>query len=391
MSAPTDLVAAVHALVVADPSADLAATTRRHAQALAPLLPHASADALVDEVLARTMGLGRLEPLLADPEVTEVMVVGGTTVWYERAGRLERAGVVLAPGEAEHLVERVVAPLGLRIDRTSPIVDARLADGSRVHAIVAPLAVDGTCVTIRRFGVRAAPLEEFAAPAVVGLLVWAVRAGCNVLVSGATSSGKTTLLNALAAHVEPGERIVTIEDAAELRLPGDHVVRLEARPPTAEGLGGATVRDLVRAALRMRPDRLVVGEVRGAEALDMVQAMSTGHDGSLSTCHASTPVEALRRVEAMVLQADAGLPLEAVREQLHGAVDLVVQVARGADGHRRVVEVAEVADLAELAHGEHRPRTTTLATGDRLVARPRRAPRRPDAPPPPSLRPKAAR
>jgi pilus assembly protein CpaF len=255
----------VHARVVDDASTDLASAARHHAAALAPLLADTALDDLVAGVLARAVGLGPLEPLLADPEVTEVMVNAGSEVWCERAGRLERANIVLLPGQAELIVERVVAPLGLRIDRTSPVVDARLADGSRVHAIVAPLAVDGTCVSIRRFAVRAVPLDAFAPEPVARLLRWAVAAGANLVVSGATSSGKTTLLNALAAHVPRHERVITIEDAAELRLPGDHVVRLEARPATAEGVGGASVRDLVRAALRMRPDRLVVGEVRGGE------------------------------------------------------------------------------------------------------------------------------
>ena len=241
-------------------------------------------------VVARVEGLGPLEPLLADPDVTEVMVNAGRDVWVERSGRLEPAGVALADGQADQLIERIVAPLGLRIDRTAPIVDARLGDGSRVHAVVAPLAIDGTCLCIRRFAARAWPLAAFASDEVVALLGWAVEARCNVVVSGATSSGKTSLLNALAGAVPRRERIITIEDAAELRLPGDHVVRLESRPATAEGVGAVTTRQLLRAALRMRPDRLVVGEVRGAEALDMVQALNTGHDGSLATCHANSAV-----------------------------------------------------------------------------------------------------
>jgi len=245
------------------------------------------------------------------------------------------------------LVERVVAPLGLRIDRTSPLVDARLPDGSRVNVIIPPLAIDGACITVRRFGTRAIALEELCAPDVAAMLRDAVRRRANIIVSGGTGAGKTTLLNALAAVIPDGERIVTVEDAAELRLPGSHVVRLEARPANADGVGAVTVRALVRNALRMRPDRIVVGEVRGAEALDMLQAMNTGHEGSLSTCHANSPADALRRVETMVLMDAADVPLAAIREQLVSALDLVVHMARGRDGSRRVVALAEVVDSAE--------------------------------------------
>jgi pilus assembly protein CpaF len=273
--------------------------------------------------------------------------------------------MVLAPGQADQLVERIVAPLGLRIDRTAPVVDARLPDGSRVHAVVAPLAVDGTCVCIRRFAARAWPLGAFATDEVVALLSWAVEARCNVVVSGATSSGKTSLLNALAGMVPRRERIITIEDAAELRLPGEHVVRLESRPATAEGIGAVATRQLLRAALRMRPDRLVVGEVRGAEALDMVQALNTGHDGSLATCHANSAVDALRRVESMVLEGAPALPLVAVREYVHSSIDLVVHTARAGGGRRRVVEVAEVQPDPERG-------VRVLADRARLVDEPRR-------------------
>ena len=309
---------------------------------MAPLLAPLELDALVARVVARVEGLGPLEPLLADPDVTEVMINAGTDVWVERSGRLEHTGLRLAHGQADQLIERIVAPLGLRIDRTAPVVDARLPDGSRVHAVVAPLAVDGTCVCIRRFAGRAWPLSAFASEEVATLLTWAIEARCNMVVSGATSSGKTSLLNALAGLVPPSERIITIEDAAELRLPGDHVVRLESRPATAEGLGAVTTRQLLRAALRMRPDRLVVGEVRGAEALDMVHALNTGHDGSLATCHANSAVDALRRLESMVLEGAVALPLVAVRDHVHASIDLVVHTARATGGQRRVVEVAEV-------------------------------------------------
>jgi pilus assembly protein CpaF len=263
-------------------------------------------------------------------------------VWIERDGRLECTELQLDRATIEHLVERVVGPLGLRIDRSSPLVDARLPDGSRVNAVVPPLAIDGPYLTIRRFAVRAIELADACTPPIAELLRDAVRARRNVVISGGTGAGKTTLLNAMAAHIPSSERVVTVEDAAELRLPGVHVLRLEARPANAEGAGEVSVRDLVRNALRMRPDRIVVGEVRGAEALDMLQAMNTGHDGSLSTCHANSPADALRRIETMVLTGNVALPLAAVRDQLASAIDLVVQVARDATGARRVVSVAEV-------------------------------------------------
>ena len=229
----------------------------------APLLGASGHARLVAEVLADVTGLGRLEPLLADPAVTEVMVNGPGPVWIERAGALQRTEVVLDAPAIEHLIEKVVSPLGLRVDRSSPLIDARLPDGSRVNAVVPPLAVDGPCLTVRRFGARALPLEAFCAGPVAALLAWAVQARFNIVVSGATAAGKTTLLNAMGALIPATERVITVEDAAELRLPGDHVVRLEARPANAEGAGLVRVRDLVRNALRMRPDRIVVGEVRG--------------------------------------------------------------------------------------------------------------------------------
>jgi pilus assembly protein CpaF len=356
----------VHARVVHDPGTDLATAVRRHAISVAPLLASAELDGVVERVLARVDGLGPLDPLLADPAVTEVIVNAGRDVWVERAGRLERAPVAMSPALLGQLVERIVAPLGLRVDRTSPVVDARLPDGSRVHAVVSPLAVDGTCLCIRRFTSQGFPLRAYAPPDVVDLLRRSVEARLNMLVSGATSSGKTSLLAAIGALLPAHERIITIEDAAELRLPGDHVVRLEARPATADGVGAVTVRDLLRAALRMRPDRIVVGEVRGKEALDMVQAMNTGHDGSLGTCHANSALDALRRVETMVLEGVPGLPLEAVREQIHASLDLVVHTARVSDGGRRIVEVAEVAPPPAPDH--HRVRTLADHTG--VVAAP---------------------
>jgi len=341
----------------------------------APLLGSAEVAAVVERVVARATGLGPLEPLLADDGVSEVMVNGGGPVWVERGGALDRSDLVLDAATVTHLIERVVAPLGLRIDRSSPIVDARLPDGSRVNAIVPPLAIDGPCLTIRRFGARAVPLAAACPAGVDALLAWAVRSRANVVVCGGTGAGKTTLLNALAAEIPAGERVVTIEDAAELRLPGDHVVRLEARPANAEGAGRVSIRDLVRNALRMRPDRIVVGEVRGPEALDMLQAMNTGHEGSLSTCHANSPLDALRRLETMVLMGEVALPLQAVRDQVRAALDLVVQVVRRPDGSRGVSAVVEVVD--EPGGG-----VQELADGRGVVRLPSRGRRHPTAPPP---------
>ncbi|MEO6120946.1 MAG: CpaF family protein, partial [Acidimicrobiales bacterium] len=347
---PTTLAARVHARLLGPRSGDAGlagqgfdqASVTEAARREDPLLTPTALAGVVAQVLARATGLGPLEPLLADPGVSEVMVCGPGRVWVERAGALERVAMDIDGPAIEHLIERIVGPLGLRADRASPMVDARLADGSRVNAVVPPLAVDGPCLTIRRFTAAAVPLSAFCPPDVASLLAWAVQARLNVVVSGATSSGKTTLLNALAAEIPAGERIITVEDAAELRLPQQHVVRLEARPANADGAGRVSVRDLVRNALRMRPDRIVVGEVRDSAALDMLQAMNTGHDGSLSTCHANGPLDALRRLETMVLMGAVDLPLAAVRDQVASAVDLVVQVARGAGGARRVVEVAEL-------------------------------------------------
>ena len=304
---------------------------------------------LTRRVEERSFGLGPLEPLLADEEVDEVMVCGADRVWIERRGRVEATGVAFgSDAELRHAIERILAPLGRRVDEAEPLCDARLPDGSRVNVVIPPLALDGPVLTIRRFRRRALTPEDLVGvgswtPALHDLLRDAIAARRNVLVSGGTGSGKTTTLNALSAFLPAAERIVTIEDAAELRLQQPHVVRLEARPPSLEGRGEVTIRRLVRNALRMRPDRIVVGEVRGAEALDMLGAMSTGHDGSLSTIHAGSPDEALRRLETLALMAGVGLPHAAVRELVGGAVDVVVHQERGPDGTRRVVAVAEVA------------------------------------------------
>lgn len=375
-----DLVAGrVHAALLRDvPSADgasLRTVARVLAREEAPLLDDRDLATVVDRVLARVTGLGPLDRLLDDPEVTEIMVNGpGRPVWVERAGGLHAVDLVLDAQAIGLLIERVVAPLGLRADRTSPLVDARLPDGSRVNAALPPLAVDGPYLTVRRFRPRPVGLDELCAPPVAALLALAVAERRNVVVSGGTGAGKTTLLNALAARIPSGERIVTIEDAAELRLPHAHVVRLEARPANAEGQGEVRLRALVRNALRMRPDRIVVGEVRGPEALDMVQALNTGHDGSLTTCHANSPADALRRLETMVLEGGVGLPLAAIREQLMSSVDMVVHVGRLGGGRRGVVAVDEVVEASRQTPGGPLA-TRRLADGRRVVAQPDRRPR----------------
>ena len=308
-----------------------------------PLLPPHEAAAVVADVLAAVRGLGPLEALLADPDVSDVMVNGPGRVWVERRGRLEQSGVTFdSDADVMRLIERAVAPLGLRIDVSSPYVDARLADGSRLHASIPPIAVDGPCLAIRRFAAVAVTLSELAGDAAAALLKTAVQRRRTIVVSGATGAGKTTMLNALAAEIGVDERVITIEDTAELRIARPHVVRLEARPANADGVGEITIRDLVRNALRMRPDRIVVGECRGAEAFDMLQAINTGHLGSMTTLHANSAADALVRLEAMVLMAGVGLPAEAVRRQLCRAIDLVVHVERTPSGDRRVSAVMAV-------------------------------------------------
>jgi pilus assembly protein CpaF len=305
--------------------------------------------ALIARVLRDTVGLGPLEDLLADPTVEEVMVNGPRQVFVERAGRIEAVDAVFADEEElRDAIERILAPLGRRIDELSPMVDARLADGSRVNAVIPPLAIDGPALSIRRFGIsRPGPRELVElgtlSEAQLGLLERAVVARRSILVSGGTGSGKTTLLNALSSFVAEDERLVTIEDAAELRLRGRHVVRLESRPAGVEGRGEVTVRDLLRNALRMRPDRIVIGEVRGPEALDLLTALNTGHRGALSTVHANSPADALRRLETLVLMAGLGLPHAEIAAQVRRGIDLVVQLERLTDGSRRVTEIAETA------------------------------------------------
>ena len=337
----------------------------------APLLGGTAVEATVSRVLARVGGLGPLDDLLADDTISDVLVNGDGAVWIERAGRLRQTPLRLARHEVELLIERVVSPLGLRVDRSSPLVDARLADGSRFNAIVPPLAVDGPCVSIRRFGIAIRPLSDLCTPSVEALLDWAVQARLNMVIVGGTGAGKTTLLNAIAGRLDAGERIVTIEDTAELRLHHDHAVRLEARPGNADGVGDVSIRDLVRNALRMRPDRIIVGECRGPEALDMLQAMNTGHEGSLSTCHANGATETLRRLETMVLTADIGLPLAAIRDQVFTAVDLIVSISRSPDGTRRVSSVDEVVGAGQA--------TRSLTVDGRVTSLPSRPGRSVDA------------
>jgi pilus assembly protein CpaF len=347
----------------------------------AALLDAGARQALVARVAERSFGLGPLEPLLRDPSVDEVMVNGAGPVWVERAGKLEPTAVRFAStGALRDVIERILAPLGRRVDEAEPLCDARLPDGSRVNVVIPPLAPDGPILTVRRFRARGLSADDLVAagtwePPLRELLARAVGARLSVLVSGGTGSGKTTTLNALSSFVPRDERIVTVEDTLELRLQQPHVVRLEARPANVEGRGEVTIRRLVRNALRMRPDRIVVGEVRGGEALDMLAAMTTGHDGSLSTIHAGSPEEALRRLETLALMAGVGLPHAAIREQVADALDLVVHQARLPDGTRRVVAVAEVVRVAAgaatrelFAWRDGRPRWRA-ALSDRLAER----------------------
>jgi pilus assembly protein CpaF len=303
---------------------------------------------LAELILRDAVGLGPLEELLADATVEEVMVNGPDEVYVERGGRIERTEVAFSSEPAlRDTIERILAPLGRRVDELSPMADARLADGSRVNVVIPPLAVDSPTISIRRFAAERPDADRLVelgtlTPGLRELLSDAVASRRSLLVSGGTGSGKTTLLNALSAFIDRTERVITIEDAAELRLRQPHVVRLESRPASVEGRGQVTVRDLLRNALRMRPDRIVIGEVRGPEALDLLSALNTGHEGALSTVHANSPEDALRRLETLALMAGVGLPHAAIRDQVGRGVDLVVHMARAADGARRVEAVGEV-------------------------------------------------
>jgi len=312
-----------------------------------PLSP-AERARLVAEISEDVLGYGAIERYLADPTVTEVMVNAMNGIYIERNGKIELTEARYVSEEhVRRVIERIVSRVGRRIDESSPMVDARLSDGSRVNAIIPPLAVDGPTLTIRKFAPNALSIDDLVSlqslsEELVELLAGCVEGRLNILFSGGTGTGKTTLLNAVSTFIPEDERVVTIEDAVELRLHQRHVIRLEARPPNIEGRGQVTTRDLVRNALRMRPDRIIVGEVRGAEALDMLQAMNTGHDGSLSTLHCNSPRDALSRLETMVLMAGMDLPVRAIREQVASAIDLIVHITRMRDGTRRVTHVSEV-------------------------------------------------
>jgi len=317
------------------------------------VIPAAERRAIVQAVVDETLGFGPLEALLRDPDVTEVMVNGPDAVFVERRGRVEPVQVRFADSaHLLHVIDRILSPLGRRVDEASPMVDARLPDGSRVNAIIPPLSLQGPVLTVRRFGARVLTGEDLVAlgsltDEMIDLLRLAVVARRNILVIGGTGSGKTTTLAALAAFIPDAERVITIEDAAELRIALPHVVRLESRPGSLEGRGAVPIRALVRNALRMRPDRIVVGEVRGAEALDMLAAMTTGHEGSLSTLHASSSADAVRRLQTLALMGDLELPYAAVADQVAHAIDLFVHQARMADGSRRVVEITAAHASAE--------------------------------------------
>jgi pilus assembly protein CpaF len=315
------------------------------------LLSRAVRERLVTEVMDETFGLGPLEPLLADPTVSDILINGHNVVYVERNGRLERAEVSFNDERhLVHTVQRIVGRMGRRVDETSPMVDGRLPDGSRINAIIPPLAIDGALVSIRRFGVQPLQSEDLVRLGAMTremkqFLAACVEARLNLLISGGTGSGKTTLLNALSAFIPASERVITIEDAAELRLQQPHVGRLETRPQNAEGAGEVTTRDLVRNALRMRPDRIVIGECRGAESLDMLQAMNTGHAGSLTTVHANDSRDALARLEIMVGMAGLEIPIWVIRRQIASAIHVIVQVSRLLGGARKVVKVTEVVGM----------------------------------------------
>ena len=334
---------------------ELRVEVRRAAEDLcrqsANLLNLSERERLVNEVIDETFGLGPLEPLMRDPLVTDIMINGPKTAYVERNGRLERVNVSFH--DERHLlqiVQRIAGRIGRRVDETCPMVDARLADGSRVNAVIPPLALDGTLLSIRRFGTRPFLIKDLVAnkaltPDMVAFLAACIQARINVIISGGTGSGKTTLLNALSSYIHPDERVATIEDAAELRLQQPHVVRMETRPANIEGEGQVTTRDLVRNALRMRPDRIIIGECRGPEALDMLQAMNTGHDGSMTTIHANDTRDALSRLEMMVGMAGFEVPIWIIRRQIASALQIVVQVARLSGGVRRVIKVSEITGM----------------------------------------------
>ena len=317
------------------------------------LLNRSERERLIDEVLDETFGLGPLEVLLKDPSISDILINGPKNIYVEKRGKMERTSVVFR--DNDHLlqiIDRIISKVGRRVDETCPMVDARMADGSRFNAIIPPLALDGAAVSIRRFGANPLKLEDLLnfkafTPEMVMLLEGAIKARLNIIISGGTGSGKTTLLNTLSSFISNADRIVTIEDAAELQLQQDHVVRLETRPPNIEGKGEMTATDLVRNALRMRPERIIIGECRGAETLDMLQAMNTGHEGSMTTLHSNAPRDAIARLETMIMMAGFELPLKAMRTQIASAVDLIVQANRLQGGPRKVTHITEVVGMEQ--------------------------------------------
>jgi pilus assembly protein CpaF len=313
--------------------------------------PGVNREQLTQEILDETFGLGPLEPLVNDPTVSDILVNTYKQVYVERFGKLELTHTVFKDDQhLMNIIERIVSNIGRRVDESSPMVDARLQDGSRVNAIIPPLAIDGPILSIRKFGVNKISMDEMLqmetlTEPIFYMIKAAVQARLNILISGGTGSGKTTLLNILSGFIPSSERIVTVEDAAELQLQQEHVVRLETRTPNLEGKGQIVQRDLIRNALRMRPDRIIVGEVRGAEALDMLQAMNTGHDGSVTTLHANSTRDALRRLETMILMAGSNLTDKAMREQISSAINIIIQIARLSDGTRKVIKVSEITGM----------------------------------------------
>jgi pilus assembly protein CpaF len=318
-----------------------------------PLLNRMERERLIDEVLDETFGFGPLEMLLKDPTISDILVNGPHKIYVERRGKLEKTDVKFRDNEhLMQIIDRIVSKVGRRVDETSPMVDARLPDGSRVNAIIPPLALDGCSLSIRRFGSNPLKLEDLLnfkafTPEMAMLMEACIKARLNIVISGGTGSGKTTLLNTLSAFIPSDERIVTIEDAAELQMQQDHIVRLETRPPNIEGKGAVNTRDLVRNALRMRPERIIIGECRGAEALDMLQAMNTGHAGSMTTLHANAPRDAQARLETMVMMAGMDLPVKAMRQQISSAVDLIVQANRLQGGPRKITSITEVLGMEQ--------------------------------------------
>ncbi|MFZ5591669.1 MAG: ATPase, T2SS/T4P/T4SS family [Bacillota bacterium] len=314
----------------------------------APGLSRTQKQLITAEIIDETVGFGPITPLLQDPSISEIMVNGPHQVYIERNGKLVLTGVTFRDNaHVMHIIDKIVAPIGRRIDESMPMVDARLPDGSRVNAIIPPLALNGPTITIRKFSRQPYTVDDLIrfgtlTTSMAKLLEACVKARLNIVVSGGTGSGKTTTLNVLSSFIPADERIITIEDAAELQLQQEHVITLESRPPNIEGKGAITIRDLVRNSLRMRPERIVVGEVRGGEALDMLQAMNTGHDGSLTTGHANSPRDMLARLETMVLMAGMDLPVRAIREQIASAIDLIIQQNRFRDGSRRITHITEV-------------------------------------------------